>query len=204
MLYRWRYQSEIFWMDRRMWDGGVDCINMALDRDRCRVLVNAVMDIRITLDVGNFLTSWKSVSLSRGLCSMDLAVVLSELMKGWRIYSLNIYISTYSLLTYDRPYIIVYFCNNWVSCIKLKVVGCYVWRLMFVLCIIRRSSNNQHYALVCTTPSFYILAPTCLGSSLPSSGSFVSPSELTETQIEWVIYHIMCGSMACVSSTQAA
>jgi hypothetical protein len=63
---------------------------------------------------------------------------------------------------------------------------------------IRRSRNNQHYTLICTTPLFYILAPTCFGSSLSSSGSFVSPSELLEIQIEWVVYHIMCGYVACV------
>jgi hypothetical protein len=43
--------------------------------------------------------------------------------------------------------------------------------LMFVLYIIRCSRNNQHYALICTTPLFYILAPICFNSSLPSSGS---------------------------------
>jgi hypothetical protein len=39
------------------------------------------------------------------------------------------------------------------------------------------SRNNQH-ALICTTTLFHILAPTCFGSSLPSSGSFLDPSEL--------------------------
>jgi hypothetical protein len=60
--------------------------------------------------------------------------------------------------------------------------------LMFVPCIIRRSRNYQHYALICTTPLFYILAPTCFGNSLPSSRSFLDPSELLEIQIEWVVY----------------
>jgi hypothetical protein len=69
---------------------------------------------------------------------------------------------------------------------------------MFVPCIIRRSRNNQHYALICTTPLFYILAPTCFDSSLPSSWSFLDPSELLEIQIDWVVYHIMCGYVACV------
>jgi hypothetical protein len=40
------------------------------------------------------------------------------------------------------------------------------------------SRNNQHYALICTTPLFYILAATCFSSSLPSSRSFLDPSEL--------------------------
>jgi hypothetical protein len=69
---------------------------------------------------------------------------------------------------------------------------------MFVPCIIGCSRNNQQYALICTTPLFYILAPTCFGSSLPSSGSFLDPSDLLEIQIEWEIYHIVCGYVACV------
>jgi hypothetical protein len=69
---------------------------------------------------------------------------------------------------------------------------------MFVPCIIRRSRNNQQYALICITPLFYVLAPKCFGSSLPSSGSFLDPSELLEIQIEWVVYHIMWGYVACV------
>jgi hypothetical protein len=56
--------------------------------------------------------------------------------------------------------------------------------LMFVPCIARRSINNQHYALNCTTPLFNIQAHTCFGSSLPTSGSFLDPSELLEMQIK--------------------
>jgi hypothetical protein len=88
-------------------------------------------------------------------------------------------------------------------CIALLGIDVYTQKLvsyilMFVLCIVRRSRNNQHYALICTTPLFYILAPTCFGSSLPSSGSFLDPSELLEIQIVWVVCHIMCGYVACV------
>jgi hypothetical protein len=39
--------------------------------------------------------------------------------------------------------------------------------VMFVPCITRRRRNNQHYALIYTTPLFYIPAPTCFGNSLP-------------------------------------
>jgi hypothetical protein len=60
------------------------------------------------------------------------------------------------------------------------------------------SRNDQHYALICTTPLFYILAPTCFSSSLPSSESFLDSSVLPEIQIEWVVYHTMCGYVACV------
>jgi hypothetical protein len=69
---------------------------------------------------------------------------------------------------------------------------------MFVPCIIRRGRNDQQYALICTAHLFYILALTRLDSSLPSSGSFLDPSELLEIQIERMVYHIMCGYVACV------
>jgi hypothetical protein len=59
------------------------------------------------------------------------------------------------------------------------------------------SGNNQH-CTDCTTPLFYILAPTCFGSSVTSLESFLDPSELLETQIEWVVYHIMCGYVSGV------
>jgi hypothetical protein len=69
---------------------------------------------------------------------------------------------------------------------------------MFVLCVISRSRNYQQYALICTTALFCILAATCFGSGLPSSGSFLEPSELLEIKIEWVVCHVTCGYVACV------
>jgi hypothetical protein len=57
-------------------------------------------------------------------------------------------------------------------------------------------TNNM--PLSCTTYLFYVLDPTCFGSSLPSSESFLDPSELLEIQIEWVVYHIICGYVTCV------
>jgi hypothetical protein len=48
--------------------------------------------------------------------------------------------------------------------------------------------ENQTLRTHCTTPLFYLLAPTCFGSSLSSSGSFLDPSELPEIHIEFVIY----------------
>jgi hypothetical protein len=53
------------------------------------------------------------------------------------------------------------------------------------------SRNNQQYALISTTTLFYTLAPTCFGISLPSSGSFLDPSELLEIKIDLVVNHIM-------------
>jgi hypothetical protein len=44
---------------------GMDWIDLAQERDRCRALMNVVMKLRIAQDAGNFLTSWGTVSFSR-------------------------------------------------------------------------------------------------------------------------------------------
>jgi hypothetical protein len=62
--------------------------------------------------------------------------------------------------------------------------------LMFVPCIIRRSRNDQQYAHICTTALFYIPAPTCFGSSVPSSESFWIHLSYMKIQIGLVVYHI--------------
>jgi hypothetical protein len=67
-----------------------------------------------------------------------------------------------------------------------------------MVCLYRPQNSNQHFALICNTPLFYILVSTCFGSSLPSSGSFLEPSELLKIQIEWVVYHIVCCYMTSV------
>jgi hypothetical protein len=65
---------------------------------------------------------------------------------------------------------------------------------MFVPCIARRSINNQYYAMNYITSLFNVQAPTCFGSSLPSSGSFLDPCELLE-QIGGISYNVC---VACV------
>jgi hypothetical protein len=44
------------WMFKK-WDGGIDWIALAQDRERWRAVVNAVMNLRVSQDSGNFLTS---------------------------------------------------------------------------------------------------------------------------------------------------
>ena len=39
------------------WDGGIDWIKLAQDRDKWGSLVNAVINIRVAQNSGNFLTS---------------------------------------------------------------------------------------------------------------------------------------------------
>jgi hypothetical protein len=59
---------------------------------------------------------------------------------------------------------------------------------MFVPCIARLSINNQHYVLDYITSLFNMQAPTCFGSCIPSSGSFLDPCELREKQNNYMVY----------------
>jgi hypothetical protein len=45
--------------------GCVDCIGLVQDTDRWLALVNAVMNLQVPYNVGNFVTSCKPVSFSR-------------------------------------------------------------------------------------------------------------------------------------------
>jgi hypothetical protein len=94
------------------------------------------------------------------------------------------------------PFILCSRVNARGVCIIQSAPNMIICRLTHVLC--HSSRNNHYYALICTIPLFYILAPTCFGSSLPSSGSLLDPSELLEMQIEWMVYYLMCGYVACV------
>jgi hypothetical protein len=45
--------------------GGIDWIGLAQDRDRWRAIANAVMNLRVCKNEGNFLANCKPVNFSR-------------------------------------------------------------------------------------------------------------------------------------------
>jgi hypothetical protein len=61
---RRRWEIILKWIIKK-WDGGMDWIDVAQDKDRWRALVSAVMNLRVPQNAGNFLASWGPVSFSR-------------------------------------------------------------------------------------------------------------------------------------------
>ena len=62
---RLRWEGNIKMDFQEVGCGYVDWIGLAQDRDSWRTLVSAVMNLRVSQNAGNFLTSCKPVSFSR-------------------------------------------------------------------------------------------------------------------------------------------
>jgi hypothetical protein len=62
---RHRWEDNIWINLREVGCGCVDWMGLAQDRDRCHALVSAMMNLRVPLNAGNFLTSCRPVSFSR-------------------------------------------------------------------------------------------------------------------------------------------
>ena len=62
---RRRWEDNIKMVLQEVECGGMDWTKLAQDRDRWLALVNAVMNLRVPYNAGNFLTSCKPVSFSR-------------------------------------------------------------------------------------------------------------------------------------------
>jgi hypothetical protein len=60
----------------RKWDGGMDWIDLAQLRDRWQTLVNAVMNLRVPQNAGNFLTGREPVSFSRRTLFHGVSIII--------------------------------------------------------------------------------------------------------------------------------
>jgi hypothetical protein len=54
----------LIWMNKK-WDGSMDWIKVAQDRHKWRAALNAIMNLRVPRNAGNFLTSRRTASFSR-------------------------------------------------------------------------------------------------------------------------------------------
>jgi hypothetical protein len=126
-------------------------------------------------------TNYSSSSTRRYTANQSLRVLPSLVFHT--IFSFNCtfiitycsWITAFHLIQFP-PHLLFYICMH---------------NLMFVPCIVRCSRNNQHNAQICTTALFYMLAPTCFGSSLSSSPSFWIRLSYVKIQVDMVVYHIM-------------
>ena len=60
-----RWEDNIKMAPQEVGCGYMDWIELAQDRGRWRVLVNVVMNLRVSWNAGNFLTNWEPISFSR-------------------------------------------------------------------------------------------------------------------------------------------
>jgi hypothetical protein len=111
----------------------------------------------------------------------------SDFVKQWKLLTHRPWNMLYVLILYQNlQYVCCFILKRCVGLImvvfksckvirKKRNVPCYIAsavRLVTRVPLELSRRNNHHYAQICTTALFYTLAPTCFGSSLPSSGSF--------------------------------
>jgi hypothetical protein len=83
---------------------------------------------------------------------------------------------------------------------KVSLHDCSFVLIILDIRVKTNQAENVCIVVICTAPLLYsyMPAPTCFGSSLPSSESFWIRLSYVKIQIDMVVYHIMCLSGLCV------
>jgi hypothetical protein len=157
-IYFVKFRAAEMWLTRER------CCCLYCDRRAQALFVSGEKRSRVSNACFVHITIEKLPNMHYVMCSYHRTLFLSVCLK-----SLNCRISLWDLKLVIKERV------NWLV------------DLMFAPCVIRRSGNNQHYAQLCTTALFCILAPTCFSSSLPSSGSFWICLSYMKIQIDLVV-----------------
>ena len=89
-----------------------DWIDVAQNRDRRRAFVNAVMNLTIPQNAGNFLTSWKLICFSRRTLLLGVSIMFQNtvLLSTYTSFQQLVTWKTFTRIVYDR--VLIWYLNK--------------------------------------------------------------------------------------------